>query len=291
MLFHKNWVGKIGKSKKLKMHIRASWIPILGCGFILGVISQHIQTFRAYTDNIIKKIEVEKTSVSHFQSKDETKYQAVVNQPKSFFHVNRTGYSLAYDASRRNPHWVYEHLSADSIQGNANRSHANFKEDDNIPAHLRATLVDYKGFRFDRGHMAPAADHRSSEKAMSDTFFMTNMCPQCPELNRGYWSKLEKHVRNLTQQYNSIHVITGPLYLPYQEADGKRYVKYQVIGPNNVAVPTHFFKVLNLEKKQGKSVNIAYILPNERIDSNVPLEKFQTTVQKVEQAAGIVFTN
>lgn len=27
------------------------------------------------------------------------------------------------------------------------------------------------------------------------------------------------------------------------EADGKLYVRYQVIGPNHVAVPTHFFKV------------------------------------------------
>ena len=26
--------------------------------------------------------------------------------------------------------------------------------------------------------------------------------------------------------------------------DDKNYVKYQVIGTNNVAVPTHFFKVL-----------------------------------------------
>ncbi len=291
MLFQKKWKGKLGISKNLGFSLRPSWISILGWGFILGIISQHIQTFRAYTNDIIKKIEVKTTSVSYFQPNDETRHQAVMNQPRSFFHIDRTGYALAYDASRRNPQLVYEHLSADSIQGNANRSHVNFKEDDKIPAHLRATLVDYRGYGFDRGHMAPSADHRSSEKAMSDTFFMTNMCPQCPELNRGYWSKLEKHVRDLTQQYDSIHVITGPLYLPYQEVDGKRYVKYQVIGPNNVAVPTHFFKVLSLEKKQGKSLSIAYIFPNEKIDSSVPLEKFQTTVQKVEKAAGIVFTN
>lgn len=282
---------KFGISKNLSLGLKASWIPVLGCGFILGIMSQHIQTFRAFTDNIIKNAEVGTTSASHFHTNDEIKHQIVMNQPRSFFHIDRTGYALAYDASRRNPQWVYEYLSADSIQGNANRSHANFREDDNIPTHLRATLIDYKGHGFDRGHMAPAADHRSSEKAMSDTFFMTNMCPQCPELNRGYWSKLEKHVRDLTQQYNSIRVVTGPLYLPYQEPDGKRYVKYQVIGPNNVAVPTHFFKVLSLEKKKGKSLNIAYILPNERIDPNVPIEKFQTTVQKVEQAAGIVFAN
>jgi len=69
---------------------------------------------------------------------------------------------LAYDARNRNPIWVYEHLTAESIRGNADRSHADFKEDGNIPQHLRATLADCKGSGFDRGHQAPAADHRSS---------------------------------------------------------------------------------------------------------------------------------
>ena len=41
----------------------------------------------------------------------------------------------------------------------------------------------------------------------------------------------------------NVYVVTGPLYLPRQEPDGKLYVKYQVIGKNQVSVPTHFFKV------------------------------------------------
>ncbi|WP_059062624.1 DNA/RNA non-specific endonuclease [Candidatus Protochlamydia naegleriophila] len=204
MQFQKKLKGKFVISKNLGLSFKASWIPLIGCGFVLGVISQHIQTFSAYTDTVIKKIEVETTSAPHFQPNGETGYQPAMNQPRSFFRIDRSGYALAYDASRRNPQWVYEHLTTDSIQGNANRSHANFKEDDNIPPHLRATLVDYRGCGFDRGHMAPAADHRSSERALCHTFFMTNMCPQCPELNRGYWSKLEKHVRDLTQQYNNM---------------------------------------------------------------------------------------
>ena len=31
---------------------------------------------------------------------------------------------------------------------------------------------------FDRGHMAPAGNHRSSQQAMDDTFFLSNMSPQ-----------------------------------------------------------------------------------------------------------------
>ncbi len=211
-------------------------------------------------------------------------------QPISSFVIHRPGYSLAYDARNRNPAWVYEHLTCESIKGQTERC-LEFKEDEAIPRHLRATLVDYKGSGFDRGHQAPAADHRSCCEAMNDTFYMTNMCPQCPQFNRGYWAKLEKHVRDLTKDCANVYVITGPLYLPFCETDGKRYVKYQVIGPNDVAVPTHFFKVIMLENWQGMQELRAYIFPNQEIAAKTPLDQFMTTVQKVERAAGFLFSN
>ncbi len=123
---------------------------------------------------------------------------------------------------------------------------------------------------------------------MDDTFYMTNMCPQCPQFNRGYWAKLEKHVRDLTKDYANVYVVTGPLYLPSVEADGKRYIKYQVIGPNDVAVPTHFFKVITLEDWQGIQERRAYILPNQEIASKASLDQFKTTIQKVEKLAGFL---
>jgi len=51
----------------------------------------------------------------------------------------------------------------------------------------------------------------------------------------------------------------SPLFLPEEAEDGTRWVKYQVIGNGDVAVPTHFFKVIYLESS-GES--LAYILPN-----------------------------
>lgn len=49
--------------------------------------------------------------------------------------------------------------------------------------------------------------------------------------------------RKLARKHKNLYVCTGPLYLPKLESDGALYVKYKVIGRNNVAVPTHFFKV------------------------------------------------
>lgn len=274
------------KKKKSKLSIpflKPFWISTLLVGFTIGIASQRIPQVRAYTDEVVQPIEHQFSYSPHY-----TQESPVSGQPVSSFLIHRPGYSLGYDARNRNPAWVYEYLTAESIKGNEERS-LEFKEDENIPQYLRATLADYKGNGFDRGHQAPAADHRSSPEAMADTFYMTNMCPQCPELNRGYWRKLEKHVRDLTKDHQNVYVITGPLYLPYNEADGKRYVKYQVIGQNDVAVPTHFFKVIALEDWQGRKETQAYVLPNQKIPPNTPLDNFRTTVQNVEKAAGIIF--
>ena len=47
-----------------------------------------------------------------------------------------------------------------------------------IPERFRSKLSDYQKCGYDRGHMAPALNHKSSQQDMDDTFFLTNMSPQ-----------------------------------------------------------------------------------------------------------------
>lgn len=53
------------------------------------------------------------------------------------------------------------------------------------------------------------------------------------------------------------------------------YVKYQVIGQNHVAVPTHFFKIVVTENNEGNLEMEAYVLPNKAIENGTPLHIFQ----------------
>lgn len=200
--------------------------------------------------------------------------------------IERNAYSLAYDMQHRQARWVYEYLTPEKIQGSADRKDFNFQEDHAVPAMHRATHKDYAGSGFDRGHLCPAADARSTDETMQETFYFSNITPQCPQFNRGYWLQLERHVRDLARKHKEVHVFSGPLYLPYLEADGKRYVKYQVIGENDIAVPSHYFKVIFNKKWIPIEV---YILPNAPISNRTPLEKFSTTVEKVERTAGLIF--
>lgn len=42
----------------------------------------------------------------------------------------------------------------------------------------RSTNNDYKGSGYDRGHLAAAGNHMWSQKAMDQTFVLSNICPQ-----------------------------------------------------------------------------------------------------------------
>ncbi|XP_063288699.1 endonuclease G, mitochondrial [Pelobates fuscus] len=202
---------------------------------------------------------------------------------------SRESHVLSYDPRLRGPAWVLEQLNAERIHGTATRQSCDFREDESVHHYHRADNNDYLGSGFDRGHLAAAANHRWSQKAMDDTFLLSNVCPQNPHLNRIVWNKLEKYCRGLTKSNKNVYVCTGPLFLPRMEPDGKMYVKYQVIGKNNVAVPTHFFKVVVLEKFSGELELRPYIMPNSPVDENAPLERFLVPIERIERAAGLLF--
>lgn len=127
------------------------------------------------------------------------------------------------------------------------------------------------------------------------------------------WAYLERWCRDLTLSFTDVYVFTIPLYLPNIDADGKWRVvrlsalmpyspsltfgrkKYEVIGnPPNVAVPTHFAKVVLTTRPISPSSPLlseistgAFVLPNAPISDDAPLEGFVVPVDAVEKAAGL----
>ena len=87
---------------------------------------------------------------------------------------------LAYDKRNRTPHWVFEHLTHEKVKRNdgITRENSQFTADDSIHEYFRATNDDYKKSGYDRGHLAAAGNHRWSQKAMDQTFHLSNISPQ-----------------------------------------------------------------------------------------------------------------
>ena len=183
------------------------------------------------------------------------------------------------------PKWVTYHLSAENLQGNAARSD-DFRPDPELPEGQRSELADYRNSGFDRGHMAPAADFKRSKVAMSETFLLSNMTPQTPNLNRRMWANLEDQVRSLANTHGSIWIFTGSLFL---DAEEKPVQPARHIGPNQVAVPTHFYKAILCDHGGGNFEMFAFILPNQRpVLSGTPRD-YIVTVDKVQQLSHLDF--
>ncbi len=70
-----------------------------------------------------------------------------------------------------------------------------------------------------------------------------------------------------------------------------------MIGPNNVAVPTHFFKVIVGETENRDLELEAFVLPNEAIPDSTPLVSFQvfyfifSVAQRMAKRPGVNFIN
>lgn len=191
--------------------------------------------------------------------------------------VDRIGYALGFSKKHKQPLWVMYRLTADEVQNVVVKRMDNFRFDENIDGGS-ATLEDYKGSGYDRGHLAPAADMRWSKEAMSDSFYMSNMSPQRPAFNRGVWSRLESFVRDASIREKSIVVVTGPLF----DDEAEEIV---TIGTSKVRVPEFYYKVVYDETPPVKM--IGFIIRNCRSASE--LYRYACSVDEVEEATGLDF--
>lgn len=180
-------------------------------------------------------------------------------------------YSLAYSENDEQAYWVYYRLTPEMINGEQSRTD-DFREDPLVSTGS-ATLSDYKGSGYDRGHLCPAADMKLNKTSMSESFYLSNMSPQEPSFNRGIWAKLEAQVRTWVLEHGDLYVATGGILNENKGA----------IGEGEVSIPKYYYKVLYSEQNG----MIAFILPNE--GSKKTLGEFAVTVDSVEVATGIDF--
>ncbi|RQM23569.1 hypothetical protein B5M09_004086 [Aphanomyces astaci] len=200
--------------------------------------------------------------------------------------------------SLRNAAWVAEYITPDSLKkaDDVNRVKASFKADMSTPDLFRVSPADYLNSGYDRGHLAPARDMSSSQESVNASFLMTNISPQVGKgFNRGYWSRFEGFVRHLATHYGGVYVVTGPLFLPARTPQGNSYeVQYPVVGspPTAIAVPTHFFKVVLVQKPSTHSnayLAAGFVLPNQAIPDHTNLTTFVRPIEYIEGVSGLLF--
>ena len=190
--------------------------------------------------------------------------------------IEHLGYTVSYNPQWNIPNWVaYELTNVETSGAEQRKNH--FKPDPLVKGDPVVTK-DYSNSGYDRGHMAPAADMRWSEKAMKESFYMTNMCPQLHSLNAGDWKSLEELARDWAKKYGNIYIATGPIVGRQPQTIGKA---------RKIVVPEAFYKVFLRRKDNGEWASIGFVMENKAVSK--PLLTYMQSVDEVEKLTGIDF--
>jgi len=211
---------------------------------------------------------------------------ASASDPNSFLSV-KSGYVISYNGSRKVPNWVSWELNT-SYLGTIDRQD-DFRPDDTFPpSEPQASLADYSGSGYDRGHMCPSADRTLTIVANQQTFYLTNMVPQSAHNNRGPWARLEDDLRTIAGTGKELFIVSG----------GTFSASSNTIG-TGVVVPDMTFKVVVVLDAVGQGASavtaanrvIGVMMPNEDalISQSADWHSFRVSVDAIETATGYDF--
>lgn len=256
------------------------------------------QTYPANIDSLLEKATQLKAQLQKLDTQVEKekllfwsaqlKSKALPALAKEDVLVNHELFSLVYSEKHEQALWVAHVIAPEVREGNAGRSN-DFRPDPLVSTgtctdrdyFIRDTLPDgsikYDGFGYDRGHLAPSADFRWSAKALSESFYYSNMSPQVAAFNRDSWAKLEDRVRSYAERnQTAVYVVTGPLL-----REGLPRIERAVSKPS---IPVYYYKIMYNESR---AYMAAFLMPNKRCDFG--FETYAVSVDSLERLTGIDF--
>jgi endonuclease G len=209
--------------------------------------------------------------------------------------VSRQGFVSVYDTERKIPlvvSWATTPKDLGPSREAWGEREDVFHEDSLLHA-PQASLADYRGSGFHRGHMVRQGERPISlnRPANQSTFSMVNILPQSPNNNVGPWGHFEDFYRDQVFETKKVaYIQAGPIL------EGPP----RTIGTGGVAVPSHTYKIVVLAdegldlktvkpEEIGTKVKVfAVIIPNN--DRDVRLgdhwAKFIVPVSQVAKRTG-----
>lgn len=188
---------------------------------------------------------------------------------ENIINVCHENYLSEYSIKYKLPIVVNWTLTKEELS-NCNKRKGSFHRDSMLDGE-DASPKDYTDSGYDRGHLSPAEDNLYSNNTEYDSFNMTNITPQVPELNRNGWKWLENLTRLYAYQNDKVVVYSGVIFTT------ENYMK-------EVRIPDYFWKVIYIPSTKQ---NISVIVPNKEIHGEDILE-YLSTPKEIEQKAHII---
>jgi endonuclease G, mitochondrial len=196
--------------------------------------------------------------------------------------LKNQAYIVGYSESRKDPLWA-----AYRVHAVANPPHlprpSEFKTDERTASKVRT--ADYTRSGYQRGHMAPneAIAEDYGKDAQLQTFLLSNICPQAPELNEHVWERLEVDERKYADKFEEVWVIDGPIFA---DLNGGRTEQLA----SGIAVPSAFYKIVVDEQDHagGRPRMFSVIMPQDVKGTELP-QQFLTSVSEIEKQTHLDF--
>ena len=196
-------------------------------------------------------------------------------------YLDYLGYYLEYSEQHEQALWTM-HIINPRIQTRGVGRTNDFRMDERITTKTAeeidyftydAATDTYDGYGYDRGHLVPSADFRFSTKAMSDTYYYSNISPQLNEFNADIWADIEDFGRAFVYKHNRpLAVVTIPIF------DNNEKIARSI---NGVTIPTRFAKAfLDIETNEA----VGFILNHASSDAKI--SKFMVTIDQIESVSG-----
>ena len=195
--------------------------------------------------------------------------------------IIRDNYSLSSNDSTKFADWVAYRLEKKLIEGTA--PDRVWKADPWLSDEETLEPDDYRDaskiIHMDRGHLAPLASFKGSETCF-ETNYLSNITPQKIDLNRGVWKQLEERERKLLDTFETIFVITGPLY-------EKNMPKLPNADENHI-IPSGFWKIIIFPITQKKFEAVAFIF-EQSVDYNCKFIDHLKSIDEIEKRSRLDF--
>lgn len=221
-------------------------------------------------------------------------------------------YNFEWNSNLKHAVWSGFYFDKDLIKNGSGVKRNNpFKSDPIIPD-VKDSHHTSDGYA--RGHIIASADRFYDQTANNQTFYYTNMSPQIPDFNQGFWQKVEDKVRDLSQNalnsgYSKVHITKGgdtkTLLKNWRGTKAQNNI-YPTADANGfsskgLAVPSAYYTVMLAEKDEQDNANpgnyitlgfyIPHVegLPNGNNATHSEMQKYVYTIDEIEEKTGVDF--
>jgi len=220
-------------------------------------------------DGVIEQTKRDLSNVSNAFKITEKKYQTPMG---NVFKREHVAYTLYISCLHNGP--LYGFMSLGKDNGNFPREDS-FTFDEKVPEQCRQTSTRSYNKTYHRGHLFAANHFDNDQRAMFESFYMSNVVPQHAVSNTGAW-KTTEIITECYREHHDLYLAAGVTYGTDSSDDF-------FVESHGIVTPTAMWKLIMLDRAQ----YAAWIIPNSSNAKAEELDNYEVTIEDLMRITNI----